>query len=74
LLAVPLEDLLGDLETPNLPGASGDAYPVWRIKAGPGGSALETWPRLPAVRMLTELLAQERPFQPLRDTRKQVAS
>jgi 4-alpha-glucanotransferase len=74
LLAVPLEDLLGDLETPNLPGASGDAYPVWRIKAGPGGSALENWPRLPAVRMLTELLAQERPFQPLRDTRKQVAS
>lgn len=66
LLAVPLEDLLDDRDTPNLPGASGDRYPVWRIKAGPSDSTLETWPRLPAVRRLAHILSSERPIRPLR--------
>ena len=32
LLSVPLEDLLNDRDTPNLPGASGDLYPVGESK------------------------------------------
>ena len=74
LLAVPLEDLLGDRETPNLPGAPGDEYPVWRIKAGPAGSTMETWLRLPHVRMLAQVLTRERPLRQFKETRKQLAS
>jgi 4-alpha-glucanotransferase len=63
LLAVPLEDLLGDRDTPNLPGASQDKYPIWRMKAGPPGSTMETWPRLPRARMLAQILSRERPLR-----------
>ena len=63
LLAVPLEDLLDDRDTPNLPGASGDLYPVWRIKAGPPDSTLESWPRLRSARLLAQVLSRERPFR-----------
>jgi len=63
LLAVPLEDLLDDCDTPNLPGASGDLYPVWRIKAGPPDSTLESWPRLRSARLLAQVLSRERPFR-----------
>ena len=31
ILMIPLEDLLGELETPNLPGALSDAYPSWQL-------------------------------------------
>jgi (1->4)-alpha-D-glucan 1-alpha-D-glucosylmutase len=74
LLGVPLEDLLGDSETPNLPGASGNKYPIWRIKAGHPGLTMETWSRIPTVRMLTQILTCERPFRQVEETRKQLAS
>ncbi len=32
LLMVQLEDLLGELDTPNLPGAAASAYPSWRVR------------------------------------------
>ncbi|MDH3771678.1 MAG: 4-alpha-glucanotransferase, partial [Nitrospirota bacterium] len=32
LLMVQLEDLLGELDTPNLPGAADSAYPSWRVR------------------------------------------
>jgi 4-alpha-glucanotransferase len=32
LLIVQLEDLLGELDTPNLPGAADSAYPSWRVR------------------------------------------
>lgn len=63
LLGVPLEDLLSDRETPNLPGAPGDKYPIWRVKAGPAGSTMETWAKIPAIRMLTQILFHERPLR-----------
>ena len=34
LLIVPLEDVLGELETPNFPGLPVQAYPSWRLKMG----------------------------------------
>ena len=74
LLAVPLEDLLGDCETPNLPGAPVDRYPVWRMKAGPADSTMETWSKIPTVRRLTHMLARERPLPRAADTREQLAS
>src|SRR5687768_11416052 len=74
LLAVPLEDLLGDRDTPNLPGASDKTYPVWRMKAGPPGSTMETWPRVPRARMLAQVLSRERPLPQFKGARKQLAS
>jgi 4-alpha-glucanotransferase len=74
LLAVPLEDLLGDRDTPNLPGASENTYPVWRMKAGPPGSTMETWPRVPRARMLAQVLSRERPLPQFKGARKQLAS
>ncbi len=32
ILMIPLEDLLGEFEAPNLPGASTDAYPSWQLR------------------------------------------
>ena len=32
LLVIPMEDLLGELETTNFPGIPANAYPSWRIK------------------------------------------
>ncbi len=74
LLAVPLEDLLGDCETPNLPGAPGDKYPVWRMKAGPAGSTMETWSRLPHARMLAQVLRRERPLRKFKKPANKLAS
>jgi 4-alpha-glucanotransferase len=34
MLIIPLEDLLGEVETPNFPGLPGSAYPSWRMKIG----------------------------------------
>lgn len=60
LLAVPLEDLLGDVETPNIPGASHHDYPVWRIKAGPKGSWLHEWRNSPDIAALAKVITRER--------------
>jgi len=32
MLVIPLEDLLGELETPNFPGIPENGYPSWRMK------------------------------------------
>jgi 4-alpha-glucanotransferase len=74
LLGVPLEDLLSDSETPNLPGASDNKYPIWRIKAGPAGSTMETWSKIPTVRMLAQILTCERPLRQVEETGTQLAS
>ena len=66
LVAVPLEDLLGDRETPNLPGASASAYPIWRMKAGPAGMTIENWRHLPRVHALVEAFAQRTRKRPAR--------
>jgi len=58
LLLLSLEDLLGDLETPNLPG--NHAYPSWRIKAGPRGSTWEDWTKLDPVRRMAQVLCRQR--------------
>jgi len=61
LVAVPLEDLLGDVDTPNIPGANSKQYPVWRIKAGPPHSTLEDWRKLARVNAIARALNAERP-------------
>jgi len=58
LLLLSLEDLLGDFETPNLPG--NHAYPSWRIKAGPRGSTWEDWTKLDPVRRMAQVLCRQR--------------
>lgn len=60
LVAISLEDLLGDPETPNIPGAPTSRYPVWRMKAGPHGSTLESWSKEPFVRKIARTLSRER--------------
>lgn len=62
LLAISLEDLLGDLESPNIPGASPTKYPVWRTKAGPPASTLQTWRNVQDLKFLTQALNKERGF------------
>lgn len=59
LVVVSLEDLLGDIEMPNLPNALPEAYPIWRRKTGPG-TELEQWRRDPHVQAMVETLRRER--------------
>lgn len=58
LVLISLEDLLGDVETPNVPGEH--AYPSWRIKAGPPGSTWEDWTKLERVHMMAQTLSAQR--------------
>lgn len=58
LVLVSLEDLLGDVETPNIPGDH--AYPSWRIKAGPSASTLEDWPKLAHVGLMAQAISAQR--------------
>lgn len=60
LLIIPLEDLLGDIETPNLPGASPDRYPVWKMKAGHPESTLDRWRRNVRIRLMAETVGAGR--------------
>jgi len=60
LLAVSLEDLLGDTDTPNIPGASFHDYPVWRMKAGPQGSYFHEWRASPEIAKLVRVINRER--------------
>ena len=60
LVAIPLEDLLDDTETPNLPGAPSQAYPLWRRKAGPPGRTIRNWRQNARVRSMAETLGTER--------------
>lgn len=58
LVLISLEDLLGDIETPNVPGEH--AYPSWRIKAGPHGSTWEDWTKLDEVHMMAQTIGSQR--------------
>ncbi|MDH4086079.1 MAG: 4-alpha-glucanotransferase [Nitrospira sp.] len=58
LVLISLEDLLGDIETPNVPGEH--AYPSWRIKAGPHGSTWEDWTKLDQVQMMAQTIESQR--------------
>lgn len=58
LLLLSLEDLLGDIETPNIPGEH--AYPSWRIKTGPSGSSWEDWAKLDRVRRMALVIRKQR--------------
>ncbi|MDH5193402.1 MAG: 4-alpha-glucanotransferase [Nitrospira sp.] len=58
ILLISLEDLLGDIETPNVPGEH--AYPSWRIKAGPPGGTWEDWTKLDRVLMMTQTISAQR--------------
>jgi 4-alpha-glucanotransferase len=60
LLAVSLEDLLGDADTPNIPGAPSHDYPVWRMKAGSKGSGLHEWRNSPDIANLVKVINRER--------------
>ena len=60
LLAVSLEDLLGDAETPNIPGASPRDYPVWRMKAGSHGSYFHEWRDSSDIANLVKVINRER--------------
>ncbi len=57
LLMVQLEDLLGELDTPNLPGAADSAYPSWRMRLH---QELLTWLSDPAIRACTQVIGAER--------------
>lgn len=57
LLMVQLEDLLGELDTPNLPGAPESAYPSWRIRIG---RELHAWLRDPALLRFAHIIHRER--------------
>ncbi len=54
LILVSMEDLLGDLDTPNIPGDHG--YPSWRIKTGPSSNTWEEWQTFDQVRKMAQIL------------------
>ena len=58
IVLISLEDLLGDTETPNVPGEH--AYPSWRIKAGPPGSAWVDWRKLDQVQLMAQTISAQR--------------
>ncbi|MEO8326613.1 MAG: 4-alpha-glucanotransferase, partial [Nitrospirota bacterium] len=60
LLAVSLEDLLGDADTPNIPGAPSHDYPVWRMKAGSQGYGFHEWRDSPDIAKLVRVINRER--------------
>lgn len=60
LLAISLEDLLGDIEAANIPSIPDHLYPVWRTKAGPPGSTIQTWRHNPCIAMMAKTLNRER--------------
>ena len=57
LLMVQLEDLLGELDTPNLPGASDVAYPSWRLKVN---RELTKWLKDSEVKDFAQVISKER--------------
>jgi len=57
LLMVQLEDLLGELDTPNLPGAADSAYPSWCLRLN---RELMAWLKDPAIWGFTEMVCNER--------------
>jgi len=57
LLMVQLEDLLGELNTPNLPGAPDSAYPSWRLRLC---RSLTSWLKDPANIGFARIVSRER--------------
>jgi 4-alpha-glucanotransferase len=57
LLMVQLEDLLGELDTPNLPGAADSAYPSWRVRLS---RELTSWLKDPANAGFSQVVSRER--------------
>ncbi|MDR4462174.1 MAG: 4-alpha-glucanotransferase [Nitrospirales bacterium] len=57
LLIVQLEDLLSELDTPNLPGASESVYPSWRVRIG---RELTDWLNDPAIMRFAKAMKRER--------------
>jgi len=56
-LIVQLEDLLGELETPNLPGAADSAYPSWRVRIS---RELTSWLKDPDNTDFSQVVSRER--------------
>ena len=57
LLMVQLEDILGELDTPNLPGASDSVYPSWRVRMS---RELTSWLNDPAHTGFARAVSRER--------------
>jgi 4-alpha-glucanotransferase len=57
LLIVQLEDLLGELDTPNLPGAADSAYPSWRVRLS---RELTSWLKDPTNTGFSRVVSRER--------------
>ncbi|MEO8326103.1 MAG: 4-alpha-glucanotransferase, partial [Nitrospirota bacterium] len=57
LLIVQLEDLLAELDTPNLPGAPESVYPSWRVRIG---RELTAWLNDPAILRFAKAMQRER--------------
>jgi len=71
---VQLEDLLGELDTPNLPGAADSAYPSWCRRLN---RELMAWLKDPTVLGFTQVVCGERRRRcipaSIRTTKKMVA-
>lgn len=57
LLIVQLEDLLAELDTPNLPGAPDSVYPSWRVRIG---RELTAWLNDPVILRFAKAMQRER--------------
>ena len=57
LLMVQLEDFLGEVDTPNLPGASNSAYPSWRMRLS---RPLVSWLKDQSSTKFSRVISQER--------------
>lgn len=57
LLIVQLEDLLAELDTPNLPGAPESVYPSWRVRIG---RELTGWLKDPAILRFAKAMQRDR--------------
>ncbi len=57
LLMVQLEDVLGELDTPNLPGAADSVYPSWRVRLS---RELTLWLNDPAHAGFAQTVSRER--------------
>lgn len=57
LLMVQLEDLLRELDTPNLPGAPESVYPSWRVRTG---RELNAWLQDSGILRFAQIIQRER--------------
>ncbi len=57
LLIAQLEDVLGELDTPNLPGAAESTYPSWRMRLD---RELTSWLKDPAIKRFSQRVFRDR--------------